>query len=187
MFEQEDQVENVVFQALAHPMRRTILKIVASNSEGVSYTELISELGLSTGKLNYHLEQLGGLTTKNDKRRYVLTPLGVKALNQLGLIKRERSPEDEKYLRIAQASQKYSLQPALKSFLMVCITFSFVILFIWSYLAYLAVTEGAPLIVYIVLPILIAAGVGLTASLVLALRNTPNWLKRMERRLLGPG
>ena len=48
------QVENAVFQALAHPMRRTILKIVSS-TDGITYSELITELQLPTGKLNYHL------------------------------------------------------------------------------------------------------------------------------------
>lgn len=68
MFEFKDQIENIVFQALSHPIRRTILKIIASRPNGVPYTELIMELGLSTGKLNYHLEQLGGLIGKNDER-----------------------------------------------------------------------------------------------------------------------
>jgi hypothetical protein len=68
MFEPEEQVENIVFQALAHPMRRMILRIIAYRPEGVSYTDLITELGLSTGKLNYHLEQLEGLAGKNEKR-----------------------------------------------------------------------------------------------------------------------
>lgn len=186
MFEPEEQVENIVFQALAHPMRRTILKIIAYRSEGVSYTDLIKELCLSTGKLNYHLEQLEGFTGKNEKRFYVLTPLGKKALNQLNLIKEELSSEDEKYVRIAEASQKSSLQPVLRSFLLVGIAFSFVFLVGWIFLAYIAIAEGAPIIVYILLPVLIAIGVGLLSSLILALKKTPDWVKRFERKLLGP-
>ena len=186
MFEPEEQVENIVFQALAHPMRRTILKIIAYRPEGVSYTDLITELGLSTGKLNYHLEQLEGLVGKNEKRYYVLTPLGKKALNQLNLIREELSSEDEKYVRIAEASQKSSLQPVLRSFLLVGIAFSSLILLGWIFLAYVAITEGAPVIVYILLPVLFAIGVGLLSSLILALKKTPDWVKRIERKLLGP-
>jgi DNA-binding transcriptional ArsR family regulator len=186
MFEPEEQVENIVFQALAHPMRRTILKIIAYRPEGVSYTDLITELGLSTGKLNYHLEQLEGLVGKNEKRYYVPTSLGKKALNQLNLIKEELSSEDEKYVRIAEASQKSSLQPVLRSFLLVGIAFSSLILLGWIFLAYVAITEGAPVIVYILLPVLFAIGVGLLSSLILALKKTPDWVKRLERRLLGP-
>ena len=186
MFEHEEEIENIVFQALAHPMRRTILKIIGSRPEGVAYSELITELNLATGKLNYHLEQLGGLTGKNDERRYILTPFGRKALNQLSLIKREMSSEDEKYVRIAEASQKSSLQPALRWFLLVGIAFSSLFLSIWIYIAYIAIIEGAPIIVYVLLPILIAIGFGLLGSLLLALKKTPDWLRRFERRFLGP-
>lgn len=186
MFEAKEQVENIIFQALSHPMRRTILKIVAYRPEGISYTDLNAELGLSTGKLNYHLEQLQGLIVKNENRFYILSPLGKKSLSQLNLIKEDISTEDEKYLRIAEASQKSSLQPAIKSFLLVGVAFSVLFLAIWIYMAYIAIVEGAPIIVYIVLPVLFAIGVGLLGSLILALRKTPEWVRRLERRLLGP-
>jgi len=186
MFEPESQIEDIVFQALAHPMRRTILKIIASQPEGASYTELIMELSLSTGKLNYHLEQLAGLIKKNEKHCYILTSFGKKALNQLTLIKQEISPEDEKYIKIAEASQKSSLQPALKSFLVIGIVFSLVFLLVWAYLAYIAIAEGAPIIVYVLLPVLMAIGIGLLGTLILALKRTPDWIRRLERRLLGP-
>src|SRR3990170_192565 len=131
----EDQIENIVFQALAHPVRRTILKIVALSIKGIYYTDLITELGLSTGKLNYHLEQLEGLIEKNNERLYVLTPFGRKALNQLNLIKEETTPDIEKYIKIAESAQKSSLQPTIKSFLLIGIAFSSVILVVWSYVA----------------------------------------------------
>src|SRR4030065_136479 len=47
------QVENAVFQALAHPLRRTILKIVSSTN-GITYSELITELQIPTCKQNYN-------------------------------------------------------------------------------------------------------------------------------------
>lgn len=186
MHEAEGQIENVVFQALAHPMRRTILKIIACKVGGVSYTELIMELGLSTGKLNYHLEQLGGLLEKNSERRYVLTPFGIKALNQLNLMKQEMTSDDEKYIKIAESAQKSSLQPAVKSFLLVAIVFSSLFIAIWSYMAYIAITEGAPVIIYALLPILIATGIGLLGSLIFAFKKTPEWVRRFERRFLSP-
>jgi len=144
------------------------------------------ELGLSTGKLNYHIDQLGGLIGKNDEHSYILTSFGKKALNQLNLITQDLSPEDEKYVRIAEASQKSSLQPALKSFLTVNIIASLTIVMVLIYVAYMAITEGAPIIVYVLLPILIAIGLGLTASFILALKKTPEWIKRFERRFFRP-
>lgn len=186
LLEAKEEIENIVFQALSHPIRRTILRITASRPEGAAYTELIMELGLSTGKLNYHLEQLGGLIGKNSERYYVLTPFGKKALSQLNLITQNLSPEDQKYIRMAEASQKSSLQPALKLFLAVNVVASSMFLIVLSALTYMAITEGAPLIVYVLLPILLAIGVGLTASMILALKKTPEWIKRFERRFFGP-
>jgi hypothetical protein len=83
LLNEKEQIETVTFQALAHPTRRTIIRIVQMRNQGVSYTELITELGLSTGKLNYHLEQLKGLIEKNSDHFYVLTPFGAKALEHL--------------------------------------------------------------------------------------------------------
>ena len=167
-------------------MRRTILKIVNSTN-GITYSELITELQLPTGKLNYHLAQLEGLIEKNQDRHYILTPLGKKALNQLNLIKQEITTADEKYVRTAEMAQKTSLQPAVRSFLLVGIAFSFIIVFIWGYIAFIAVTEGAPVIVYVLLPVLMAIGIGLIGSLIYALLKSPEWVRRLERRFLGPG
>ena len=179
------QIEDAIFQALAHPMRRTILKIVASSSS-ITYSELITELQLPTGKLNYHLEQLEGFIEKDSNRHYVLTPLGKKALNQLNLIKQEAGADDEKYVKTAALAQKTSLQPAIRSFLLIGIAFAAIIVFLWSYVAYLAITEGAPVVVYVLLPLLLAVGVGLVGALVYALLKSPEWVRRLERRLLGP-
>jgi predicted transcriptional regulator len=83
MTKRNNEIESVVFQALSNPMRREIITILEAKGEGASYTDLITELALPTGKMNYHLEQLEGLIEKNESRRYVLTPLGRKAYNQL--------------------------------------------------------------------------------------------------------
>ena len=180
------QVENAVFQALAHPMRRTILKIVSSN-DSITYSELITELQLPTGKLNYHLEHLEGLIEKNQDRHYILTPLGRKALNQLNLIKQETSNSDEKYVKTAEMAQKTSLQPTVRSLLLIGIGFSFIIVAIWGYIAFVALKEGAPVIVYVLIPVLITLGIGLIGSLTYALLKSPEWVRRLERRFIGPG
>ena len=41
------------------------------------------ELGVNTGKLNYHLKLLEGIIEKDDSRRYRLTDLGVRAFGML--------------------------------------------------------------------------------------------------------
>ena len=144
MMNQNEQIETVTFQALAHQTRRTIIRIIQSKSQGTSYTELITELGMSTGKLNYHLEQLNGLIEKNSNQRYVLTPFGKKAVEQLDLIEQKTIPEIEKYIKIAALSQKTSLQPIVKAFLTLSIALSAVLTAMRVFLAYVFLKEGAP-------------------------------------------
>jgi hypothetical protein len=180
MMNQHEQIENITFQALSHQTRRTIIRIVRSRSP--SYTELITELGMSTGKLNYHLDQLKGLIEKNNSQHYVLTPFGKKTVEHLDLIDQKISPEDEKYVKIAFFSQKTSLQPIVKSFLAVGIVLAAVLTSIWGCLTYIMITEGAPIIIYILMPILIAVGLSLLGILVYALVKAPSWVKRFEQR-----
>jgi len=180
-----DEIETVVFQALSHPMRRTIITILDGNTKGLLYTELITELNLSTGKMNYHIQQLEGLIEKNVEQRYVLTSLGKKALNQLRQLKIEVTDEDAKYLKIAEKSQRTSLEPTLKSFIIIGIVASLTVTFVLASLAYIALTEsGTPIIVYVLLPLLIAIDVAVIVTLIRALRNTPVWLRRLERKFL---
>ena len=68
------EVGDMIIQALSHKERRELLKIISLSTTGSSYSELMGELGLPTGKLNYQLKQLEGLIEKNEERRYVLTP-----------------------------------------------------------------------------------------------------------------
>jgi predicted transcriptional regulator len=185
MMNQNEQIENVTFQALAHPTRRTIIRIVESRNQGISYTELITELGMSTGKLNYHLEQLKGLIEKNSNQRYILTPFGKKTVEHLNLIEQKISSEDEKYVKIAVLSQKTSLQPIVKAFLTISIALSAVLTAVWVFLAYVFIVEGAPLIVFILMPVLISVGFALLGSLVYALVKAPSWVKRFEQRFFG--
>jgi predicted transcriptional regulator len=185
MMSQNEKIENVTFQALAHQTRRTIIRIIESKNQGISYTELITDLGMSTGKLNYHLEQLKGLIEKNSNQHYVLTPFGKKAIEHLNLIEQKISSEDEKYVKIATLSQRTSLQPIVKAFLSIGIVMSAVLVTIWGYLTYIIIIEGAPIIVYILMPVLIAAGFGLLASLIYSLVKTPSWIKRFEQKYFG--
>ena len=185
MMNPTEQIENVTFQALAHQTRRTIIRVIQSKNQGISYTELIVELGMSTGKLNYHLDQLKGLIEKNSDQHYVLTPFGKKATEHLNLIEQKITSEDEKYVKIAFLSQKTSLQPIVKVFLSISIMLSAVLTGVWVFLVYVFTTEGAPLIVFLLMPVLIAVGFGLLSTLIYALVKTPSWVKRFEQRFFG--
>jgi predicted transcriptional regulator len=182
---QKEEIENVTFQALSHQTRRTIIRIIQTRNQGVSYTELITELGLSTGKLNYHLDQLKGLIEKNSNHYYVLTPFGEKAVEHLNLIEQKISSEDEKYVKIAYLSQKVSLQPVVKAFLTIGIVAVAFLIFFWGYIGYIAITESAPTVIYVVLPLLMAFGFSVLGILVYALLRTPPWIKRLEQKYFG--
>jgi hypothetical protein len=128
---------------------------------------------------------LKGLIEKNSNQHYVLTPFGKKAIEHLNLIEQKISPEDEKYVKIAILSQKTSLQPIVKAFLTISILLSVVLTAIWVFLVYVFITEGAPLIIYIIMPVLIAVGFGLIGTLSYALVKAPSWIKRFEQRFFG--
>ena len=82
----DETLEDLVIRALSHSERKNILKIVASYPEGVNYTGILGESGLSTGKLNYHLGQLTGFLERGDDRLYMVTELGRKAISVLEYI-----------------------------------------------------------------------------------------------------
>lgn len=182
----DSQVEEIIIQALSHQARRDAIRIIASAEDGSTYSELMVELGLSTGKLNYHLGQLEGLIEKNEKRKYMLTSLGNKSLILLNSISKEIGPNEKNNLKNAQISQGVTLHPLVKSFIYISMAMISVILFIWTFLTYIVIIEGAPLIVYIVLPALLAIGIAILVWLLYALRVSPEILKRLERRILGP-
>ncbi len=79
---QRDKIENVVLRALGHGERRSILRIIVSNPEGVRYSDILGETMLTTSKLNYQLRELEGFIGKEDQM-YVLTELGRKAVGVL--------------------------------------------------------------------------------------------------------
>ena len=94
--ELREDVEELVLQALGNKERRNILDIVASSGEGVLYSDILHELGVNTGKLNYHLKLLEGIIEKDDSRRYHLTDLGVRAV---GLMRGLTEDLDEESVR----------------------------------------------------------------------------------------
>ena len=73
----EEDTYSRIFSALKHPVRRKILAIL--NEESLTYTELLNRLGVETGFLNYHLENLSELISKDGEGRYRLSEFGAAA------------------------------------------------------------------------------------------------------------
>jgi hypothetical protein len=129
------------------------------------------------------LGQAEGLIEKNKKRRYVLTPLGKKAIGLLNSITRDVGPEYESYVKTAQRVRTSTLNPLVKSLIYIGMAVISVILLVWGYLTYLVLTEGGPPFVFLLLPVLLTIGFVLLGWLVYALKTAPEFLRRLQKRL----
>ena len=94
------EVEELILQGIGHEERRNILKIIASAPEGVIYSEILHELRLNTGKLNYHLKLLEALIERDENRHYHLSTLGKKAVWTLNSMTEDL--DDEVLVRVAE-------------------------------------------------------------------------------------
>ncbi|TRO48101.1 ArsR family transcriptional regulator [Candidatus Bathyarchaeota archaeon] len=176
-----DELEKAIFQALGADERREMLR-VASRGEGASYTEILGELNMTTGNLNYHLRQLEGFLEKDDERRYRLTPLGELALKVLGAT--GSSPDEiDGYISTARESQSGATHPTVTNLLRLALFFNVLFLAIWGYLAYVFLVEGGPTFVFGVLFILICVGFVTLTWLIRGLRTAPTYVRRLERGL----
>lgn len=99
MQNRKEAVEELIIQGLGHKEQRNILKIISVAPQGAIYSDILGELGLNTGKMNYHLKQLEGLVERNGDRRYHLTPLGKRALTVLGSMTDDLENGFEDYLQ----------------------------------------------------------------------------------------
>lgn len=109
----DETLEDLVIRALSHSERKNILKIVASYPEGVNYTGILGESGLSTGKLNYHLGELTGFLESGDDRLYRVTELGRKAISVLEFIYQDIDEASIRTLDTKRARRLRSIRRSL--------------------------------------------------------------------------
>ena len=100
-----DDVEEIIVQALGNRERRNIIEILGTSVDGVTYSEILGEIGLNTGKMNYHLKLLEGIIERDKNRRYTLTPIGRKAFVILNSMTENLENGYEEYLGKAKTSQ----------------------------------------------------------------------------------
>ena len=89
MKNKENELDDIIIKAIGHPERKNILRIVGSYPEGVIYTGILGESGLSTGRLNYHLGELEGFLDRDEDRLYSLSEIGKKAVATLNFINKD--------------------------------------------------------------------------------------------------
>jgi DNA-binding transcriptional ArsR family regulator len=92
---QEDAEEtySVIYSALKHPIRRKILRMLSD--EQLSYTQMLKELDLDTGHLNYYLESLGELVLKSEEGKYRLSEMGQAAIGLMKKVEDRATQEKE--------------------------------------------------------------------------------------------
>jgi predicted transcriptional regulator len=78
-----EKARDTIIKALNHQERRQIITILKYQPEGVRYTALLGETGLTTAKLNYQLNELHLLIEKKPEGQYILTELGKRAASIL--------------------------------------------------------------------------------------------------------
>ena len=174
-------IEEAIFQALSANERREILKIIA-REQAVTYTEILGELNMTTGNLNYHLKQLEGFIEKDENGRYLVTPLGQTAISALTAT-RETSNTVNTYVDLARTSQFSSIHPTVTRLLWLGILFDLLILSIYGYMAYILIVEGGATFVKIVLAVLIIMFLYILSLLIRGLRGSPAYIKRLEKKL----
>lgn len=99
------EAEEIVLQGIGHEERRNILKIIGGAHDGVIYSDILNELQLNTGKLNYHLKLLEGLIERDSERRYHLTKLGVKSVMILDSITEDLDEDEIKLVSTAKSKK----------------------------------------------------------------------------------
>lgn len=68
---------DTLFQSLSHEIRQSVVKMLSESPR--TYTYLLETLDVQSGHLAYHLRQMEGITYKDEKGFYHLTPLGWEA------------------------------------------------------------------------------------------------------------
>jgi DNA-binding transcriptional ArsR family regulator len=75
----EEDTYSSIFTALKHPIRRRILRMLGQSP--VTYTDILNQLNIDNGLLNYHLDNIKELITKDKEGKYVLSEFGKAALS----------------------------------------------------------------------------------------------------------
>jgi len=91
---QRKNLEDAVIKVLGHSERRMILRILENAPEGVKYSGILGETGLTTSKLNYQLKEMAGFIEKDDDGLYRLTMLGRKAISVLNHMNEDLDAEE---------------------------------------------------------------------------------------------
>jgi DNA-binding transcriptional ArsR family regulator len=175
--------EKVIIQAISHDIRREILRIL--NKEPMTFTELLNYVDISSGKLNYHLNQIKGFITKNEETtKYEVTLLGLKALDILETINQELTETDQPLLKEAYVAQKEIAYPLILEGINISIGAMFFFLFIHVILSVIILQEpNPPVFPIFVLFFILVGEIVILIWLLRVRKSTPAFLERFAKHL----
>lgn len=75
----DDSVSKIL-SILSHPLRREILSFIHEKGQ-CSFTDLLNQLQVDTGKLSFHLRSLSAFTEQTPQGKYKLSKTGEKAIH----------------------------------------------------------------------------------------------------------
>lgn len=177
MNSKRDEIEDIIIQGLGNQERRNILRIISLADGGASYSEILGELGLNTGRMNYHLRQLEGLVVRNGDRRYHLTPIGKKALSVLHSMTENLENGYEEYLSRARVTRSSGIAILVNRWFYVILAFSISAMIFLTSFVHMAVTAGhLPQVSYYYLA-------GFALLVVVLLVWLRSWTERESERL----
>jgi predicted transcriptional regulator len=173
----QEEIEQIIIQGLNHQERRNILKIISLAEGGASYSVILGELGLNTGRMNYHLRQLEGLVVRNGNRKYHLTPLGEKAISVLHSMTQNLEKGYEEYINSARIARSSEITTWVSRWFSLIIVFTISALLFLVYFVRTAVISGLlPYVSYYYL-------VGFTLLVGVLLVWFRRWTKRESERM----
>lgn len=100
----EDDTYSIIFNALKHPIRRKILRML--NQSPSIYTEILTNLNIENGLLNYHLDNMKELLTKDEGGRYKLSEFGRAAINLIEKVEEPIKKEPISFLSLTTTKVK---------------------------------------------------------------------------------
>ena len=175
--------EKVIIRAIAHDIRREILRIVKNDPR--TFTELLNHFDISTGKLNYHLTQTKGFIAKNEETtKYEITSIGLKALEILSLINQNITERDQPLLKEAFVSQKDTQKPLILQGINMSIGMVCFFMVIHFFIATVAIPDpSTPPFISVILALLFVGEVLILIWLIRIRKSTPAFLERIVRHL----
>lgn len=102
--ETEEDTYSTIFNALKHPIRRRILRIV--DDKPSTYTEIQTHLNIDNGLLNYHLDNMRSLLTKDKNSNYSLSEFGRGATMLLEKVEHPVTKQENTFLGLTPLQLK---------------------------------------------------------------------------------